>query len=131
MAGIRVRPVGVGSGSVGCCAGMAVVRSGRITLLWGSPLERTSGLDCTTCCDAAPPQAQAIAVGPVRWRPQTLLPDVLLTGRCDLASVIGWALQAKAAGWGHRRIGERLGIPTTTVRGWLRRLLRMQAPLAV
>jgi hypothetical protein len=36
----------------------------------GSPLERTSGLDCTTCCDAAPPQPQAIAVGPVRWRLQ-------------------------------------------------------------
>jgi len=51
----------------------------------------------------------------------SLLPDVLVTGRVDLVSVIGWALEAKAAGKGHRRIGEALGVPATTVRGWLRR----------
>jgi hypothetical protein len=39
----------------------------------------------------------------------------------DLASVIGWALEAKAAGWGHRPIAARLGVPAATVRGWLRR----------
>lgn len=44
-----------------------------------------------------------------------------MTGRVDLASVIGWALEAKAAGRGHRRIGEQLGVPAATVRGWLRR----------
>jgi hypothetical protein len=42
-------------------------------------------------------------------RSHSLLPDVLVTGRRDLASVIGWALEAKAAGWGHRRIGDELG----------------------
>lgn len=50
-----------------------------------------------------------------------MVPDVLVTGRVDLASVIGWALAAKAAGWGHRRIAGQLQIPAETVRGWLRR----------
>ena len=54
-------------------------------------------------------------------RSHSLLPDVLVSGRVDLASVIGWALEAKAAGKGHRRIGDELGIPSATVRGWLRR----------
>lgn len=54
-------------------------------------------------------------------RSHSLLPDVLVTGRVDLVSVIGWALEAKAAGRGHRRIGVQLGVPAATVRGWLRR----------
>lgn len=54
-------------------------------------------------------------------RSHSLLPDVLVTGRVDLVSVIGWALEAKAAGQSHGRIGEALGVPTATVRGWLRR----------
>lgn len=48
-------------------------------------------------------------------------PDVLVGRRVDLAAVIGAALEAKAAGMGHRRIAERLGVPAATVRGWLRR----------
>jgi hypothetical protein len=54
-------------------------------------------------------------------RSHSLLPDVLVSGRVDLASVIGWALQARAAGVGHRPIAARLGVPAATVRGWLRR----------
>lgn len=50
-----------------------------------------------------------------------MVPDVLVAGRVDLASVIGWALAAKAAGWGHRRVAERLRVPADTARGWLRR----------
>jgi hypothetical protein len=46
---------------------------------------------------------------------------VLVGRRVDLAVVIGAALEAKAAGVGHRRIAERLGVPAATVRGWLRR----------
>ena len=53
-------------------------------------------------------------------RSHSLLPDVLVTGRVDLASVIGWALEARAAGVGHRPIAEQLGVPAATVRGWLR-----------
>ena len=45
-----------------------------------------------------------------------------LLRRVDLARVIGLALLAKAAGRGHRSIAGELGVPATTVRGWLRRL---------
>lgn len=54
-------------------------------------------------------------------RSHSLLPDVLVSGRVDLATVIGWALEAKAAGVGHRTIAVQLGVPAATVRGWLRR----------
>lgn len=50
-----------------------------------------------------------------------MVPDVLVSGRADLASVIGWALQQKAAGWGYRRIAAQLRVPADTARGWLRR----------
>lgn len=48
-------------------------------------------------------------------------PDLLVGRRIDLAQVIGEALEAKAAGSGHRKIAGGLGIPKDTVRGWLRR----------
>ena len=50
-----------------------------------------------------------------------LLPVLLLVRRADTAVVIGVALEARAAGGGHRRIAELLGRPAGTVRGWLRR----------
>lgn len=52
-----------------------------------------------------------------------LLPDRYLCRRRDPVGVIGAALEAKArsAGHGARRIGRRLGVPSFTVRGWLRR----------
>ena len=52
-----------------------------------------------------------------------LLPATLLVRRADTAVVIGWALAARALGWGHRRIASALGRPAATVRGWLRRFL--------
>lgn len=52
-----------------------------------------------------------------------LLPVGVLLRRRDLAGVVGGALLAKArdGGKGHRRIAVELGVPATTVRGWLRR----------
>ena len=50
-----------------------------------------------------------------------LLPVVLLLRRAYLAELVWSALQARAAGWGHRRIGADLSVPASTVRGWLRR----------
>ena len=50
-----------------------------------------------------------------------LLPVLLLLRRADTAPVIGAALEARAAGGGHRPIAARLGRPAGTVRGWLRR----------
>jgi hypothetical protein len=49
-----------------------------------------------------------------------LLPVWCLARRADAAAVIGLALEAKAAGAGHRVIAELLGRPASTVRGWLR-----------
>jgi len=46
--------------------------------------------------------------------------DTLLRRR-DLAEVIGAALVAKATGAGHRRAAAIVGVPPSTVRGWLRR----------
>jgi hypothetical protein len=50
-----------------------------------------------------------------------LLPVVGLVRRADVVAVVGVALVAAAAGWGHRRIAELLGRAAGTVRGWLRR----------
>jgi hypothetical protein len=50
-----------------------------------------------------------------------LLPVMALLRRRDEVDVIGEALAAKQSGVGHRRIASRLGVPETTVRGWLRR----------
>ncbi|ABH00764.1 conserved hypothetical protein (plasmid) [Rhodococcus jostii RHA1] len=49
-----------------------------------------------------------------------LLPVTLLLRRAYLAELIWAALAAKARGHGHRPIAQRLGIPGSTVRGWLR-----------
>jgi hypothetical protein len=51
-----------------------------------------------------------------------LLPVTCLSRRADEVAVIGQALEAKAAGAGHRVIAEVLGRPASTVRGWLRAL---------
>lgn len=50
-----------------------------------------------------------------------LLPVTLLLRRAYAADVLGAALAARAGGAGHRAIGQRLGVPAATVRGWLRR----------
>ena len=49
-----------------------------------------------------------------------LLPAWCLARRADAGEVIGFALEAKAAGSGHRLVAARLGRPASTVRGWLR-----------
>ena len=56
-------------------------------------------------------------------RSHSCWPDVLVGGRVDAVAAIGAALEAKAAGWGHRRIAGWLGVPAATVRGWLRRFV--------
>jgi hypothetical protein len=53
-----------------------------------------------------------------------LLPRFCLLRRQDDVAVIGAAIEAKAAGVGHRRVAEQLGLPAGTVRGWLRRFER-------
>ena len=50
-----------------------------------------------------------------------LLPAWCLLRRADAAAVIGAALEAAAAGDGHRKIAGLAGRAASTVRGWLRR----------
>lgn len=50
-----------------------------------------------------------------------LLPTSCLGRRRDAVEVIGEALLGWHAGSGHRRIAAAIGVPATTVRGWLRR----------
>lgn len=57
-------------------------------------------------------------------RTHVLLPVTCLARRADETSVIGMALELKAAGAGHRPIAARLGRPASTVRGWLRAFAR-------
>lgn len=95
-------------------------------------------LDCPTCKGVLRPWGFAVPrmlrgrAGGVRLRPRrsicagcggthVLLPVACLLRRVDLAVVIGTALLAKQRGAGHRRIAAELGLPATTVRGWLRR----------
>jgi hypothetical protein len=101
-------------------------------------LLRGGGLSCPGCASVVVPWGFArprwlrCADGCVRLRPRrsrcpgcgathVLLPLVALLRRADAAAVIGTALALKAAGLGHRRIAARLGRPTATVRGWVRR----------
>jgi hypothetical protein len=59
-----------------------------------------------------------------------LLPASLLVRRADLVEVVGAGLELAAAGWGQRRIADRLGRPVSTVRGWLRCWSRRAARVA-
>lgn len=54
-------------------------------------------------------------------RIRVLLPATVLPHRSDTSDVIGAALRHKAWGAGYRTIADRLGVPSETVRGWLRR----------
>lgn len=58
-----------------------------------------------------------------------LLSEDGLARRRDAVADIGAALEAKAAGTGHRLTAARLGVPATTVRGWLRRFTQMAGDL--
>ena len=58
-----------------------------------------------------------------------LLPAWCLLRRADAAGVIGAALEAAAAGGGHRKIAGLLGRPPSTVRGWLRRFAGQAEPV--
>src|SRR5207247_3231176 len=60
-----------------------------------------------------------------------VLPGWCRLRRADAATVIGAALEAAAAGDGHRRIAVRLGRAASTVRGWLRRFAGRAEPVRV
>ena len=51
-----------------------------------------------------------------------LLPVAVLLRRAYAAELIWAALTVRAEGCGHRRVAAAVGVPATTVRGWLRRM---------
>lgn len=51
-----------------------------------------------------------------------LLPALMLARRGDWTATIGRALEFGARGWSRRRIARELGLPRSTVRGWISRL---------
>lgn len=105
-------------------------------------------LRCPGCADGLGPwgwarcrTVRAAGGAPRRVRPRrarcrgcegthVLLGDDLLCRRRDEVAVIGSALVAHAAGDGHRAIAGRLGVPASTVRGWLRRFRSRAAVIA-
>jgi transposase-like protein len=60
-----------------------------------------------------------------------LLPAWCLSRRADAGAVIGAALEAAAAGRGHRQVARLLGRAESTVRGWLRRFRGRAEPVRV
>jgi hypothetical protein len=60
-----------------------------------------------------------------------LLPVTVLLRRAYAADVIGAAVTARVIGAGHRPVGQLLGVPAATVRGWLRRLAGRLEPTRV
>jgi hypothetical protein len=53
-----------------------------------------------------------------------LLPVTMLVRRGDWAALIGRALELKAAGVGQRPIAAAVGVPRSTLRGWLTRFAK-------
>lgn len=60
-----------------------------------------------------------------------LLPVTVLLRRAYAVELIGAAFVARAAGWGHRRIAERIEVPAATARGWLRVLGSRLEPVRI
>lgn len=101
----------LGSGQLGCprvgCGGLLGPWGwARVRIVRGAGRLRPRRGRCVTC-----------------GRTQVLLPASVLLRRADAATVIGAALLAKAGGAGHRRVAAQLGLPASTVRGWLRRVM--------
>ena len=99
------------------------------------------GFGCPACSGVLRPWGSArrrvlrCAAGEVWRRPRrgrcgdcggthVLLAADALVRRRDETAVIGAALVMKAAGSGHRSAADRLGLPSSTVRGWFRRFAR-------
>ena len=95
---------------------LACPSCGGVLARWGNGAERRvrlrTGPDVWFC----PRRARCRGCGATH----VLLPAWCLARRADAGEVIGLALEAKAAGDGHRVIAARLGRPASTVRGWLR-----------
>jgi len=102
---------------------LACPSCGGVLARWGKGAERRVRLPG----EPGEEQARHVVLVPRRARcrqcraTHVLLPAWCLARRADAGAVIGAALEAAAAGAGHRTIAAGLGRPASTVRGWLRR----------
>ncbi len=84
---------------------------------WGSARTRSVRVDATTVERYTPRRGRCR----VCHVTQVLAWTRTFPRRTDTAANVGAALLASSEGLGHRRVADRLGLPATTVRGWLRR----------
>ena len=97
---------------------LACPSCGGVLARWGNGAERRVRLRTGPDVRLCPRRSRCRGCGATH----VLLPAWCLARRADAGEVIGLALEAKAAGAGHRVIAGRLGRPASTVRGWLRAL---------
>jgi transposase-like protein len=84
---------------------------------WGRARRRTLRGLAGTAVSLQPQRARCTACRATH----VVLPAAVLPHRSDIIEVISAALLHNALGAGHRTIADRLGLPSETVRGWLRR----------
>lgn len=92
----------------GCCGALAP---------WGRARSRVVRFDATTSSTHTPRRGRCRSCR----RTHVLLTAVSYPRRPDSADTVGLALLAAASGLGHRLVAASVGLPATTVRGWLRR----------
>lgn len=84
---------------------------------WGSAAPRRVRLDPATTVEHRPRRARCRDCRATH----VLASTRTLPRQADTAATVGAALLAASGGLGYRRVADQLGLPATTVRGWLRR----------
>lgn len=84
---------------------------------WGSARPRTVRINASVTEQYRPRRARCRDCHST----QVLASTRTFPRRLDTAATVGSALMAASTGLGYRRVAERLDLPATTVRGWLRR----------
>ena len=84
---------------------------------WGTAAPRRVRLDPATVVAHRPRRARCRTCRTTH----VLASTRTLPHQVDTAATVGSALLAASHGLGHRRVADQLGLPETTVRGWLRR----------
>lgn len=99
---------------------LACPSCGGVLARWGNGIARRVRMPDGREVELVPRRSRCRGCGATH----VLLPAWCLARRADAGEVIGLALEAGAAGAGHRPVAGRLGRPASTVRGWLRAFTR-------